>query len=73
MPKVKYNTPNTYFFLSVGSGAIHKNLINCSKVYDVKPTQWIVEKDQPVYQVKQLKEGWITQINILRRNWKKQK
>ena len=33
----KYNNKNTYFFVSVGSNNIYDNLINCSKVFDVKP------------------------------------
>ena len=73
MPKVKYNTPNTYFFLSVGSGAIHKNLINCSKVYDIKPTQMDSGKRSTCLSSQQLKEGWITQINILRKKFEKAK
>ena len=32
-----YNNPETYFFVSVGSNDIFTNLVNWSKVFDVKP------------------------------------
>jgi len=69
----KYNNKDTYFFLSIGSSAIHKNLINCSKVHDVKPTQTNSGKRSKCLSSKQLEESWMPEIDILKEKFKKAK
>jgi len=69
----KYNTKDTYFFLSVGSSAIHENLINCSKVYDVKPTQTNSGKRSMCLSSKQMEKKWIPKIHDLKKKFNKAK
>ena len=69
----KYNNPETYFFVSVGSNDIFTNLVNCSKVFDVKPK----EADKPAQKLpclttNEVYKTWTPEIDSLKRNFQNQ-
>ena len=68
----KYNNPETYFFVSVGSNDIFTNLVNCSKVFDVKPK----EADKPAQKLpclttNEVYKTWTPEIDSLKNKFPK--
>ncbi len=68
----KYNNSETYFFVSIGSNNIFSNLVNCSKVFDVKPKESNKPAQKlPCLTTNEIYKTWTPEIDTLRKKFPK--